>query len=67
MRPGLGRLIGSKKFGIEMKKIMEPNGMVVTVCVLWGLFRGVNCINCVTNCIVICIGSEMAVKPRFTK
>ena len=50
-----------------MKKFMEPNGMVVTVCALWGLFGGVNCINCVTNCIVICIGSEMAVKPEFTK
>ena len=67
MRPDLGRLIGSKKFGIEMKKIMEPNGMAVTVSVLWGLFGGVNCINCVTNCIMICIGPEMTVKPGFTK
>ena len=56
-----------QKFGIEMKKIMEPNGMAVTVCILWGLFGDVNCINCVTNCIVICIGPEMAVKPEFTK
>ena len=32
-----------------------------------GLFGGVNGINCVTNCIVICIGSEMAVKFGFTK
>ena len=38
--------------------------MAVTV---WGLFGGVNYINCVTNCIVICIGLEMAVKPEFTK
>ena len=50
-----------------MKKFMEPNGMAVTVCVLWGLFGGVDCINCVTNCIVICIGPKMAVKPEFTK
>ena len=50
-----------------MKKIMEPNGMVVTVCVLWGLFGGVNCINCATNCIVICIGLKMTVKFGFTK
>ena len=56
-----------QKFGIEMKKIMEPNEMVVTVCILWGLFGGVNCINCVKNFIVICIGPEMAVKPGFTK
>ena len=55
MRPGLGRLIGSKIWN-RNEKIMEPNGMAVTVCVLWGLFEGVNCINCVTNCIVICIG-----------
>ena len=46
---------------------MEPNGTAVTVCVMWGLFGGVNCINCVTNCIVIYIGPEMAVKPGFTK
>ena len=50
-----------------MKKIMEPNGMVVTVCILWGLFGGVNCINCVTNCIVICIEPEIAVKFGVTK
>ena len=50
-----------------MKKFMEPNGMAVTVCVLWGLLGGVDCINCVTNCIVICIGPKMAVKPEFTK
>ena len=56
-----------QKFGIEMKKIMEPNGMAVTVCVLWGMFGGVNRINCVTNCIVICIRPKMAVKPGFTK
>ena len=41
--------------------------MAVIVCILWGLFGGVNCINYVTNCIMICIRLEMAVKPGFTK
>ena len=65
---GLERpLISSRTWNRNEKKIMEPNGMAVTVCVLCGLFRGVNCINCATNCIVICIGPEMAVKFGFTK
>ena len=61
-----GRLIGSKTWN-RNEKIMEPNEMAVIVCVLWGLFEGVNGINCVTNCIVICIRLEMAVKFGFTK
>ena len=59
-----GRLIGPKSWNRIIKKILKTK---LCSCDREGLFGGVNCINCATKCIVICIRPEMVVKFGFTK